>query len=166
MAIALAVVLFTQTATRCDGESENLNNVIITSDLHQTNPFLAAGTQTQYLETPGNMEKAEGQTATFSCVAINANLIWWTINGFVMSSTNFIDLGGVVVLTDHPTNKSVRISNLTVPANMATNGARVVCNLVPLSGSIITSSHVTLDVQGMVRRGGVIITLNLRFITL
>ena len=129
-----------------------INNVIITSDLHQTklNPFLDAGTQTQYLEKPANMEKAEGQSATFTCVAINANLIWWTINGFAMTRPEFRDLGGAVVLTDHPTNKSVSISNLTVPANMATNGARVVCNLVPLL--TITSSHVTLDVQGMVRR--------------
>ena len=128
--------------------------MITASDLHPTNPFLAAGTQTQYLEKPANMEKAEGQEATFTCVAINANLIWWTINGFAMTRPEFRDLGGAVVLTDHPTNKSVSISNLTVPANMATNGARVVCNLVPLSGSTITSSHVTLDVQGMVRRDG------------
>ena len=102
------------------------------------------------------MEKAEGQTATFTCVAINADLILWTINRFVMTSTKFINLGGDVVLTDDPTNKSVSISNLTVPANMAINGARVVYNLVQLGSSTITTSHVTLNVQGthMVRRGG------------
>ena len=96
------------------------------------------------------MEKAEGQTATFTCVAINADLIWWKINGFVMSSKEFRNLAGDdVVLTHHPTNKSVSISNLMVPANMATNGARIVCNLVQLGGSTITTSHVMLDVQGI-----------------
>ena len=103
------------------------------------------------------MEKAEGQTATFTCVAINADLIYWKINGFAMSTKKFRNLAGDdVVLTDHPTNKSVSISNLTVPANMAINGARVVYNLVQLGSSTITTSHVTLNVQGthMVRRGG------------
>ena len=104
------------------------------------------------------MEKAEGQTATFTCVAINADLIYWKINGFAMGTKKFKNLAGddVVDLSYHPTNKSVSISNLTVPANMATNGARVVCSLVQPGSLTITTSHVTLDVQGtyMVRRGG------------
>ena len=63
-----------------------------------------------------------------------------------MTTPGFRELGVSVVSDEDPANASITVSNLTIPANMMTDGAAIVCRLFPTPQKI--ASKVTLTVQG------------------
>lgn len=118
--------------------------------IHQLFFLLPAGSTAKYLQPPDAVEVAEGQAASFSCHAEDAQFIWWTVNGHIQDSPGFVDLEANAVTDHDDKNFAISFSNLTLPANDITDGARVVCNLASSSGfpNPPAEDFVLLRVQG------------------
>ena len=68
----------------------------------------------RYLQTLTAVEAADGQTALFTCHALDAHAVYWEINRYGQNHQKSKDLGVDVVTGG---NSSIKYSNLTIPGN-------------------------------------------------
>ena len=91
---------------------------------------------------PQSLNTTLGSTATFNCVVLNAQAIYWTING---DFSNLLD--DVMTEVSQEPDSNTLESVLLVPTVMELNDSNVTCNAV-VNNIVQSSDPVLLLIQG------------------
>ena len=91
---------------------------------------------------PQSLNTTLGSTATFNCVVLNAQAIYWTINGSLSDLFNDVE----TEVNQKPGSNALE-SVLLVPTVMELNDSNVTCNAV-VNGIVQSSDPVLLLIQG------------------